>query len=81
MLDRFQGYLEKNGSIGLKQIPYYIKWVKDCYSVLGCSTVTIVSQDQRRQYLELLGKSREEWQIKQADQALRLYLFFLSRVA
>jgi len=28
-----------------------------------------------------LGKSREEWQIKQADQALRLYLFFLSRVA
>jgi len=27
MLDRFQGYLEKNGSVGPKQIPYYIKWL------------------------------------------------------
>lgn len=81
MLARFQEYLEKNGSIGSKQIPYYIKWVKDGYAVLGCSLETIITQGQRNQYLEHLGKSREEWQIKQADQALRLYLFFLSRVA
>lgn len=81
MLDRFQEYLEKNGSIGPKQIPYYIKWVKDCYAVTGCSTELALSQDQRKQYLEKLNSSREEWQVKQADQALRLYLFFLSRVA
>jgi integron integrase len=81
MLDRFQEYLEKNGSIGPKQIPYYIKWVKDCYAVIGSSTEIALSQDQRKQYLEKLNSSREEWQVKQADQALRLYLFFLSRVA
>lgn len=81
MLDRFQVYLEKNGAVGLKQIPYYIKWVKDCYSILGSSLDVAMSQEQRKQYLDHLSKSREEWQIKQADQALRLYLFFLSRVA
>lgn len=81
MLGRFQEYLEKNGSVGPKQIPYYIRWVKDCYAVLGCSLECIISQEQRRNYLEHLNKSREEWQIKQADQALRLYLFFLSKVA
>jgi integron integrase len=81
MLDRFQAYLGKNGSIGTKQIPYYIKWVKDCYAVLGCSVENTISQEQRKQYLEHLSMIREEWQIKQADQALRLYLFFLSRVA
>jgi integron integrase len=81
MLDRFQEYLEKNGSIGPKQIPYYIKWVKDCYALTSISTEIALSQDQRKQYLEKLNSSREEWQVKQADQALRLYLFFLSRVA
>jgi hypothetical protein len=52
MLDRFQEYLEKNGSIGTKQIPYYIKWVKDCYAVLGCSAENTISQEQRKQHLE-----------------------------
>lgn len=54
---------------------------KEGYAVLGCSLETSITQVQRNQYLEHLGKTREEWQIKQADQALRLYLFFLSRVA
>jgi len=81
MLKRFDEYLVKNGSIGPKQIPYYIKWVKDCYDVLGCSIESLISQEERKRYLEHLTKSKEEWQIKQADQALRLYQFFLSRVA
>jgi hypothetical protein len=43
MLDRFQTYLEKHGSIGPKQIPYYIKWVKDCYAYLDRSLDTSLS--------------------------------------
>ena len=81
MFDRFREYLVKHGSIGPKQIPYYIKWVRDCYAVLDCPAEKIISQDQRKQFLENLNRSREEWQVKQADQALRLYQFFLSRGA
>jgi len=81
MLDRFQVYLEKNGSIGPKQIPYYIKWFKDCYGVIGCSTEIALSQDQRKRCLKKLNSSREEWQVKQTDQALHLLPVFLSRVA
>jgi len=81
MFERFQQYLIKNGSIGSKQIPYYIKWVMDCYAVLDCQPDTIISNEQRKQYLNHLTKTREEWQVKQADQALRLYLFFLSRMS
>jgi hypothetical protein len=81
MFERFHQYLIKNGSIGSKQIPYYIKWVMDCYAVLDCQPDTIISNEQRKQYLDHLTKTREEWQVKQADQALRLYLFFLSRMS
>ena len=80
MLERFQQFLIKNGSIGQEQIPYFIKWVMDCYSFINCQTDTIIATEQRKQYLEYLSKIREDWQVKQADQALRLYLFFLSKV-
>jgi hypothetical protein len=42
MLTRFHEYLEKNGSVGVKQIPYYFKWVKDGYAFLGSSFETII---------------------------------------
>ena len=45
MFERFQQYLIKNGSIGSKQIPYYIKWVMDCYAVLDCQPDTIISNE------------------------------------
>ena len=79
MLERFEQYVIKNGSIGPKQIPYYIKWVLDCYTFLNCQTDAMISSEQRKQYLESLTGTREDWQVKQADQALRLYLFFLSK--
>lgn len=57
-----------------------LKWVLECYTLLNCQPEIIISSEQRKQYLENLAKTREDWQVKQADQAIRLYLFFLSRV-
>jgi hypothetical protein len=54
MLERFQQFFIKNGSIGSKQIPYYIKWVLDCYIILNCQVDIIMSTEQRKQYLECL---------------------------
>ena len=67
MLERFEQYLVNNGSIGSKQIPYYIKWVLDCYTFLNCGLETILSSEKRKQYLEYLTKVRDDWQVKQAD--------------
>jgi len=53
----------------------------DCYAVLDCQPDTIISNEQRKQCLDHLTKIREEWQVKQSDQALRLYLYFLSRMS
>ncbi len=79
MFARFEQFLVSNGSIVQKQIPYYVKWVTDCYAVCKCSADKILASDQKKQYLDHLENTREEWQVKQAEQALRLYMFFVSR--
>ena len=72
MFDRFQDYLNMRKSVAPKQIPYYVKWVKDCYAVLACPAETVLTQEQRTSYLERVRSSKEDWQIKQAEQALLL---------
>lgn len=81
MFDRFQDYLNMRKSVAPKQIPYYVKWVKDCYAVLACPAETVLTQEQRNSYLERVRSSKEDWQIKQAEQALLLYQFFQTRIA
>jgi len=79
MFARFEQFLVSNGAVQQKQIPYYVRWVRECYAVCKGSTDKILSADQKKQFLDMLENSREDWQVKQAEQALRLYTFFVSR--
>ncbi len=79
MLDKFRSYLLQKDSFRPNHVPYYMKWVADCYSFLNVPDITRINSDQKRQYLNHLAKSHEDWQVKQADTALRLYDYFLSR--
>jgi len=78
MFDRFHDYLLNTGHIGEKYIPYYLKWVSDCYSFLNEPVEKIILYDRKLQFLKHLSKNHEDWQVKQADYALRLYNFFIS---
>ena len=79
MLDHFQRYLQENASIPKKHIPFYLKWVGDCYTFFQQSLEKRITQDEKREFLKHLSRSHEDWQVKQADYALRLYGFFLAR--
>jgi len=78
MLDKFKGYLVQKGDINPNYVPYYVKWVAGCYSFFNASGITRLNTDQKRQYLSDISKNHEDWQVKQADTALRLYDYFLS---
>ena len=69
----------ENAHIQSKYVPYYIKWVSDCYSFLEESPQNILKSDQKLKFIRHLSTNYEDWQVKQADHALRLYHFFLSR--
>lgn len=79
MLEQFREYLIKTVHIKTKHVPYYIKWVSDCYTYLRDQVTHTLNTDQREHFLKHISKKHEDWQVKQADYALRLYNFFLSR--
>lgn len=79
MLDKFKDFLQKKGTLKSQHIPYYVKWVSECYSFLKVPNEIPIDNTQKQQFLSHLSKRHEDWQVKQADTALRLYNYFLSR--
>jgi integron integrase len=79
MLEEFRAYLIHKARIKEKYIPFYIKWVSDCYAFFDLPSDHPLSNDQKEEFLKHISKRQEEWQVNQADYAIRLYSFFLNR--
>lgn len=75
-MEKFSDYLTLKCKINSKQIPFYLKWVDDCYGFLNCSDEDHLAWEKVQKYLYYLEKKREPWQVKQAEYALRLYKYF-----
>ena len=79
MLSDFRKYLAAQPSINGKYIPFYLKWVSDCYAYLDRPAAQRISPEQKKQFLKYASRRYEDWQVAQADYAIRLYSYFLSR--
>ena len=79
MLNDFKEFLLSRRAIASRHVPFYLKWVSDAYAFLGQNPTAPISTENRQHFLAHLGKTHQDWQIKQADTALRLYNFHLSR--
>ena len=77
-MNEFQKYLIETAHIAEKYIPYYLKWVKIFLNQLSGNDQTNFSSEEKENFLLFLSSEHEDWQIKQADHALRLYRHFLS---
>ena len=78
-MEKFQDYLLSKAHIKSSYVPYYIKWVSQCYGFLDESIRNIISPDHKQRFLKELSRNHQDWQVRQADYALRLYDFSLSR--
>jgi len=78
MLAAFKADLTKRTMIKDTYVPFYLKWVTDCYAFLGQPTSELLSLDAKQHFLSHLAKAHQDWQVRQAEQALRLYSYFLS---
>jgi integron integrase len=79
MLRAYESFLISKGTIKSQYVPFYLKWVSDCYSFLNEPLSNRLGSDQKKQFLSDMAKGHEDWQVKQADTALRLYDYFLSK--
>lgn len=78
MLLNFKDHIIQKSLVKDKYVPFYLKWISDCYSFFNEPDSRILNLEQRNQFLKYLSKTHEDWQVKQADNALRLYIYFLS---
>jgi len=46
-------------------------WVSECYSFHDVSDATLISNNQKQQFLSHMAKGHEDWQVMQADTAIR----------
>ncbi len=80
MLQAFNQFLNDKERIPEKNAPYYVKWVSDCYRYFDKPETQLLTNDQNAKFLNHLAKKHEDWQVQQADRALRLYGYFLTRM-
>lgn len=78
MLESFKNFLSSKGKVNDKYLPYYLKWVTEGLRFLDIPLSQTITNDQKSQFLKYLSKNHEDWQVNQADNALRLYGYFLS---
>jgi hypothetical protein len=79
MFDAFKQFLNIKERLREKNIHYYLKWVSDCYRYFDIPVTNPLTNEQNTKFLDHLAKKHEDWQVQQADRALRLYDYFLSR--
>ncbi len=70
MLSDFKGYLLQKSLIEEKYVLFYLKWVSECYSFLNESNSKILTHEQKHTFLKHLSQTHEDWQVKQAGNAL-----------
>ncbi len=79
MLEQYRRYLLQEVNIEEKYLPYYVRWVSDCVSFLNKEQGVRISNEEKQSFLEYLSERFEDWQVKQADYAIKLYNHFLLR--
>lgn len=78
MLESFKRFLSSKVRVNEKYLPYYLKWVMECYRFFDIPLSQSITNEQKVQFLKYLAKNHEDWQVNQAENALRLYSYFLS---
>jgi integron integrase len=79
MMDQFLLYLQNKQIIKPSQRSFFIKWVTDLHRTCNKEPGQHISQAEIDAYLSKLVKKYQDWQVDQAKDAIRLYLYYLNR--
>jgi integron integrase len=80
-MDSFQAFLSAKKLVREKNIPYFLYWVSLFTSWPGLpSSLAEIADKDVDAFLLDLGTRKEEWQVAQAREAIRLYCYYLRNV-
>ena len=78
-MEEFTNYLISKSILPKNQVHYYVGWVKAFFRSLGRAPSEKVSPEEIDRYVKGLARIREDWQVKQAEQAIRIFRYFQAR--
>ncbi len=79
MQTKFKRFLEKVVGVEKRKIPYYIRWVQIFWKREGGKWGDGLLENNKQHFLKILERQVEGWQVKQAEEALSLYSYFIER--
>jgi hypothetical protein len=79
MMDQYLSYLRNKEIIKPSQRSFYIKWVTDLHRTCHKEPGPDISQAEIDAYLSKLVRKYQDWQVDQAKDAIRLYLYYFDR--
>ena len=78
-MDDFKAYILSSRIANEKSADFYVHWVKGFFGYCSKDPDDAVTQEVIDEYLAYLAKRKEDWQVRQASDAIQLYLFFKKR--
>lgn len=78
-MEDYKSYLLSHRIGPDKKVDYYLSWVTQFYAFCNKRPSDRVLEEEIDRFLRHLTKTREEWQVNQANEAIQLYLYFNRR--
>jgi integron integrase len=75
----FQQFLTSGNFVSSKKVPFYLHWTRQFLSFCQKELKDGISNDEIQAFLADLSKHKEKWQVEQAREGIKLYLFFKNR--
>ncbi len=75
-LQSFENFLTQRRIVASKNISFFSRWIQQCYAYTGHPLDYQLTDEEAGLFLGSLEKRCQEWQIKQADEAIRLYRYY-----
>lgn len=77
-MDGYKDFLSQKQFITENRIPYYLYWVTRLHKFYQIEPGVPLRDSQIESFLKHLSKNHEDWQVKQAAEAIRLFVFYIS---
>ena len=78
-LDEFYNYLKEKNFVPEKQIPFYVRWVSIFLDSSGDLSGEFITDERVESFIKDFSHRHEEWQVKQAKEAIGLFRFYQGR--
>lgn len=77
LLDNYKNYLLNKHIVQEKRVSFYLSWIQQLFDDCGKNIGDLPEKAEIDSFLKKLERSREDWQIKQAKEAIELYRYFI----